>query len=511
MNMHDLLDQLSGYFADIRSRPWHVILTAWCVACIGWIGMLNIPDRYQAAARVYVDSQSLLRPLLSGITVQPNVNEQVTIMANTLISRPNLEKVARMTDMDLLAKTPAQMEGVIADLNKNLTLKSTGYGDLYTIAYENRNPALARKVVQALLTIFVENGLGSSRKDLSSSQKFIEEQLKDYEIKLETAENALKNFKIKNAGLMPGEMGQDYFSKISDMQDQMRQTEMELHEAENRRDSYKRQLSGEDPTLLTDAITSSNTPEIDARIESLKKNLDTLRLKYTDQYPDIVATKNLIDELEASKKKESRSRKPLSGSGPSTLYQQLNVSLVEATAQAEALKGKLDSFRSQYAQLRGQANRIPEVESEYAQLTRNYDIYKKNYETLLSRGESAKLSGEMQNKTDIVDFKVIDPPRVPLTPSFPNRPLLASIILLGALACGLALTFLIGQIKPLVRSKKNIESITDFPLLGIITLIETPQSRALKHRGRIFQGVSLGGLFVVYAGIMTKYLMSAAQ
>ena len=89
--------------------------------------------------------------------------------------------------------------------------------------------------------------------------------------------------------------------------------------------------------------------------------------------------------------------------------------------------------------------------------------------------------------------------------------LLASVILLGALVCGVALAFLIGQIKPLVRSKKNIEAITDFPVLGIITLIETPQSRALKHRGRIFQGVSLGGLFVVYAGIMTKYLMSAAQ
>ncbi len=504
--MHDILNQLLIQLDNVVKRPWHVIACAWILSCAGWVVMVNIPDRYEATARVYVDSQSLLRPLLSGITVQPNINEQVNIMANTLISHPNLEKVARMTDMDLFVKNPTQLESLITDLNKHLLLKSAGYGDMYTISYENKNPVLARKVVQALLTIFVENGLGNSRKDITSSQNFIDDQIKQYEKKLEAAENDLKNFKIKNAGLMPGEMGQDYFGKLSDMKDQIHLAEMEYQEATQRRDSLKRQLSGDDPTLITDAITS-NTPEIDGRIETLKRNLDALRLKYTDQYPDIVATKNLIKELEENRKKESKMRSPLSGTGQSTLYQQLNVSMIEATAQAESAKAKLDAYRSQYAQLQSQTNRIPEVESEYAQLTRNYDIYKKNYETLLSRGESAKLSGELQNKTDVVDFKIIDPPRVPSRPSFPNRLLLTSLIFVASLGIGVAFSWLLGQLKPLVRSRHDVESITDYPLLGVISLIETPQLLATKRRKLILQGSVLALLFLVYGGLMTHYLI----
>ncbi len=276
--MHEIIEHLLDYLDDVRRRPWHVLIVAWLVAITGWLFVSAIPNRYQASARVYVDSQSLLRPLLSGLAVQPNINDQVGVMTKTLISRPNLEKVAHMTDLDLRAKSSQQMESIIDGLEAGLTLKSAGYADLYTISYENHDPVIAKKVVQALLTIFVENGLGSSRKDISSSRKFIDEQVADYENKLRETEKQIKDFRVKNVGLMPGEVGHDYYSQLSELQDTIKKTQTDLLEVENRRDSLGRQLSGEDPTLLMDSATASNTPEIDARIQTLKQTLDNLRL-----------------------------------------------------------------------------------------------------------------------------------------------------------------------------------------------------------------------------------------
>ncbi|NNM82243.1 MAG: chain length-determining protein [Burkholderiales bacterium] len=507
--MHELAAQLFAYSLAVWRHRWYILVTAWVVSIGGWIAIHYLPNRFEASARVYVDTQSLLRPLMAGIAVQPNTNQQVAIMANPLINRPNLEKVARMTDLELKAKTPAEFENIINDLSRNIKLKGTGYEDnLYTISYENRDPTLAKKVVQTLLNIFVENGLGSNRKNIASSTKFIEEQLQSYEEKLINAENALKDFKRRNIGVMPGETGQDYYSELAAVEENINQAQMSLNEATNRRDALKRQLSGDDPTLLSDTTSSdSATPEIDERIRTLKTSLDNLRLKYTDQYPDIVATKQLIAELEATRKKELSSLKPSAGLSQNSYYQQLNLSLADAEADVAAMQARLDGYQKRYNGLKAQADKIPEVEAEYTQLTRNYDIYKKNYDTLLSRRESAKLSGEMETKTDVVDFRVIDPPRVPLTPSPPNRPLLISMAFLGSIAAGIAVAFLRSQIRRTVDNRKDLYNLTDFPLLGTVAKIETRESK-LQHRKElmIYGGLSLM-LFLAYLGLVTIQLI----
>jgi polysaccharide chain length determinant protein (PEP-CTERM system associated) len=506
--MHELLAQLTGYAVSTWRYRWHALITAWIISIGGWISIHYIPDRYEATARVYVNTQSLLKPLLAGLAVQPNTNQQVEVMARTLISRPNLEKVARMTDLDLGAKNPAQMEAVINNLSDMIKLGSTGSDD-YTISYQNKDPALAKKVVQSLLNIFVEGGLGSNRKDIASSQKFIEDQLKEYETKLNDAENALKDFKQRNIGLMRGETGQDYYSELADAKGQIDDASLALKEALDRRDSLKQQLSGTDSTLLDSASESMASTKYDARIASLNKDLDALRLKYTEQHPDVVATKRLIAQLEADKAKEAAIKKPSASMAQNPLYQQLNISLAEAEANVASMKARLNEYQSRYAQLRAAANRLPEVDAELSQLTRNYDVYKKNYDSLLARRESAQMSSAVDTKTDSVDFRVIDPPRVPFTPSYPKRPLLISLVLLGAIAAGIALAFLMSQIRPTINNRFDMHTLTDLPMLGMVSLIETQDAKTRARKGlRNYAAASLG-LFGAYGVLLAlQFIMN---
>lgn len=506
--MHEVLAQLRGHAVAVWRHRWYIIIAAWIISISGWVVIHNIPDRFEATTRVYVNTQSLLRPLLAGLAVQPNTNQQVGVMASTLISRPNLEKVARMTDLDLGAKTSAQMESVINGLAKQIKLSTTGTDD-YTISYENKDPALAKKVVQSLLNIFVEGGLGNNRKDIAASQKFIEEQLKEYESKLVDSENALKEFKQRNIGMMRGETGQDYYSELVDAKKQVDQALLSLREAEDRRNSLKQQLSGDDPTLLADASESSSSSKYDTRIESLNKDLDTLRLKYTEQHPDIVATKRLITELEASKIKEASLKKPSASLAQNPFYQQLNLSLAEAEANAASMKARLSEYQSRYAQLKAAANQMPEVDAQLTQLTRNYDIYKSNYDSLLARRESAKMSSAVDSKTDSVDFRVIDPPRVPLTPSSPNRPLLISLVLLGSIAAGIILAFLVSQIKPTLNNRFDMLALTDLPMLGTVTLIETPEAKIKNRKELLAYAATSFALFGAYGVLLAlQFIMS---
>ncbi len=499
--MHELLAQLTGYAVSAWRYRWQALIAAWVVSIAGWTWVHFIPDRYEATARVYVDTQSLLRPLLAGLAVQPNTNQQVEVMARTLISRPNLEKVARMTDMDLGAKTPAQMESIVNGLSDMIKLRSIGSDD-YTISYENRDPAMAKKVVQSLLNIFVEGGLGNNRKDIASSQKFIEEQLKEYEAKLNDADNALKDFKQRNIGLMRGETGQDYYAELADAKGLVDDATLALKEAQDRRDSLKQQLSGADPTLMENASETVASSKYDTRIEALNKELDSLRLKYTDQHPDVVATKRLIAQLEAEKAKEASIKKPSSGMAQSPYYQQINISLAEAEANVASMKARLGEYQARYAQLRAAANRLPEVDAELSQLTRNYDVYKKNYDSLLARRESAQMSSAVDTKTDSVDFRIIDPPRVPLTPSFPKRPMLISFVLLGGLATGIALAFLLSQIRPTINNRLDLNGLTDLPLLGTVSLIETHEAKVRARKEMKSYASALVALLAVYGALM---------
>ena len=122
--MDELLAQLTAYARAIWHRRWIGIAAAWLVALVGATIVMQMPDRYEATARVYVDTQSVLRPLLSGLAVQPNIDQQLAILSRTLVSRPNLERLLRMSDMDLQAKSAAQKEELIEKLQKSVKISS---------------------------------------------------------------------------------------------------------------------------------------------------------------------------------------------------------------------------------------------------------------------------------------------------------------------------------------------------------------------------------------------------
>lgn len=504
--MEELITQLLTYVKGIWKYRWFAVASAWIVAIVGWITVYKLPDDYQASARIYVDTQSILKPLMTGMTAPPNVEQQVSIMSRTLISRPNVERVMRMVDLDIKAKTVKDHDELVNELMSQIKIATTGRDNLFTISYSNDKPKLAKDVVQSLLTIFVEGSLGDNKQDSASALRFIDEQIKAYEEKLSTAETALKNFKQKNVGLMPGQ-GSDYVTKLSAAADSLNQARLELREAEQARDAIKNQISDDDPASSADVGQSSgDDPEIDSRIQALNKNLDALRLNFTEQHPDIVSTKRLIAQLEQRKKEEAKLRKHSTDPGKnySPMLQQLNIARTEAEARVASMRARVAEYSSRYEHLKSLSNAVPEVEAELTRLNRDYDVNKSNYEKLLERRESAKMSGDMSANTELMSFKIIDPPTVPQIPAGPDRLKLFSLVFLSALLVGVGVAFMMSQIRPTFHSPSSLREITGRPILGSVTMIWTAQEKIKRKRRLYAFGLSLLSLLGMYGALMVK-------
>lgn len=501
---------LLNFLKAIGKYRWHAVAITWIVALIGWAVVLRLPNQYEASARVYVDTQSILKPLLSGMTTTPNLDQQVVFMRRTLISRPNVERLMRMVDLDVKAKDTKEHDKIVDELMSQIRISGTERDDIYTLTYTAENPKLGKDVVNALLNIFVEGSSSGKRQDSEKAVQFIDDQIKQYAEKLAAAENSLKEFKIKNMGMMPRESGTDFSGQLAGATDQLNQARLQLAEAEQARNAIRRQITGDNPRTGSDGLDAVMIdPELEARISATQKNLDMLRIQYTEQHPDIVANRRLLDQLLAQRtdlaKHKKRSSDP--GAGYSPMLQQLNVSLSQAEAQVASMRARVSEYTARVARLRSLSTEAPEVEAQLAQLNRDYSVNRDNYQKLVERRESARLSGDLTSATDMLAVRIIDPPTVPNQPSGPNRLRLFSIVFGAALVVGLTTAFLMSQLRPTFMSQAALHDVTGLPVLGAIGMNWTIEQTVRRKRRLIALGLSVLVLFGVYGAGMAAILI----
>jgi len=509
--MQELYQQVLTFLRGMWHRRWIGLAAAWIVAIAGVAVVYRIPERFEASARVYVDTESLLRPLLAGLAIQPNLDQQVALMSRTLISRPNVEKLVRMSDLDLKLQSNAEREELIDSVTKAIRLEGNVQNNLYVISYRDTNPDQAKKIVQSLLSIFVESSLGDKRQDTQTAVKFLDDQIKGYERNLESAENKIKEFKLRNMGVAGNSQGQDYFGRVARLTSEVEAARLELQSAEQARDSYRKELAGEEPIFLPDSTdpTSARTPtDVDARIEALKRDLDSLLRKYTPQHPDVVATERLIQQLDDQRKAEIEARRKAAAKekrGPAVLdqnpvYQQLKISLADAEASVASSKAKLAGLEAQRRVLSAQAERIPQAESEFTQLVRDYDVQKRMYESLLARRESAAIGKDVQD-TGGARFRIIDPPRVSPQPVAPNRLALLGLAFVFSLGAGLFASLGASQLLPTFHEARALREVSKRPILGMVSMLPSEALYRIRRRNSWLFASGLGGLIAALGAV----------
>jgi len=515
--MQELLEQLIDYLKGIWIKRRYIMISTWLLCPIGWYFVASMPNVYESEARVYVDTQSLLRPLLRGLTVETNPQTQVRLMVKTLLSRPNLERITRMTDLDVQASNSEEYEAIISRLKEDLKISTAGRENIYTLSIADKNSEMAKNIVQSTLTVFIENTLGETRNESDSAQKFLNTQIQEYENRLINAEAKLTDFKQKYSDVLPGQSG-GYYQQLNAAKENLKAIELELLEVTTQLETAKAQLAldktSKNETQNNIKTSSTIQTTFDSRIAELEATLDSLQLRYTDQHPDVrEATRRLEllmkqrdDEIE--KYIDSTSGKDDSSRviSQNPVIQEIQIQMNKLMNNQASLQVRSNNFKEKVKDLESKIHTLPEIEAELTALNRGYNITKTKHDELLNRRETAQLAQQADETTDKIQFRVIDPPRAATTPSGPPRVLYFIAITIFGISAGIGMSLLMSQLNPIVTSSKQLSSVTGIPIFGTVSANENLGLQAW-HRKKTVIFVMSNVVLIILLALFISYFL----
>ncbi len=535
--MDQLRILLRRYLAAAWRYRWATVACAWAVCGLGWVGSTFIPNQYEASARLYVDADAVLTPLLKGIAADNQVTSQLDVLQRTLLSRPNLEKLISNTDLDLQIASPSDLEALVLALGTAIKIVPQTK-NLFTITYRNPSPKLSFDVVQTILTTFIESKTGNNRSEMQNAMLFIEQQLAQYERQLRDAEKRRAEFRTKYLDLLPGEGTST--SSLDVTQTQLRNLQGMLQDEISRRELLKGELAATAPLLVTEtdpqqapppnsaaanaaaAAAARNTPERQKLTEALAQ-LEELKLHDTDNHPDVVAARKRIELLEraaaaadaalpqATAPSDGKTPTPnttRSRSQPNPVFEKIKVSLVESESRATSLARQLSDTTKERDRLLDIARGAPGLQAEYQNLNRDYDVLRRSFEELLARREAMRIASAAEADADKIKIQIVDPPQVPQNPVAPKRLLIVSGILAAGLGMGLALALLLAQFD---QSFHTVDELRDLglPVAGSISLIVV-SSRRSQVIAVVSFAVALMLLGAIYVGLMVRLIRASS-
>jgi len=510
-------------------RRWMGVSVAWLVCVAGWFCVYMVPNQYESSARLFVDADAVLTPLLRGIAAEFAPTTQLEILQRTLLSRPNLEKLVSKTDLDLTVASASDRERLLARLAVEIKVNPQTK-NLFTIGYRDKSPKLAREVVQTLLTIFVESATGGSRVDMENARRFLERQIQSYEQQLRAAEKRRADFRARYIEILPGDNNPNV-PALEGARAQAQALEGRLQDALIARDALKQEVQNTPPLLVVESgaafgqTTGLSGPK--AKLREAEDQLALLLLKDTERHPDVIAQRKLIEALRAapadpiaaahaagsgsrvsSLPSRDSGANTLKRSVPNQVYDQLKVKLIEADTQAASLQRQRDEAARTRDRLEKMQREQPGLIAEYQDTDRNYAVLRRNYEELLGRLQAANIAQAADTQADKVKLQIIDPPQIPRLPAAPNRMLLVTGVLLAGLGAGSGMTIVFGQLDRSFATVDELRSL-GLPVLGGISVLQLVPLRE-RFMSIMRFGSAVAVLAGVYGSLLFRILHSAA-
>jgi polysaccharide chain length determinant protein (PEP-CTERM system associated) len=464
----------------------------------------------------------VLTPLLRGLALDSTPTNQLDMLQRTLLSRPNLEKLISKTDLELSIAGPADLERLVAGLANSIRITPQTH-NLFTISYRDATPKLAYDVVQNILAIFVESKVGNSRTDMENGRVFLQQQIAQYERQLREAEARLAEFRTKYVDLLPSDAG---VSRLESARAQVLALQGQLTDVLTKRDMMRRQLAATPAELTIESDTPMILPGFGlatpaSQLAQAEARLAELRLRYTEQHPEVIAARDQVAALKAAAAaapaQESAAAataralaampKPRPRTMPNPVYEQLRMQLFDLDMTVASLQRQVADATKERDRLEEIARGVPGLQAQFANLNRDYDVLHRNYTELLSRREAMRIAAAADTEAEKVKMEIIDPPQVPQIPVAPKRGMLLSLVLIAGLGSGLGLAVLLLQFDQSFHSVEDLRAL-GLTVVGGISMLGTsvPMRRRLLSAASFALSVLL--LFAVYGGLLYRLLQT---
>jgi len=485
-----------------RRRRWLAFVVFCAVAGAIASIAVSLPNLYRATATVLVGRQQVSEAFVRA-SVTAEVETRIQTIKEEVMSRARLSDLIVRYDLYAEARKRKPVDAVVERMRRDVQLEIkgadsplTGRGSMiaFALSYSSRDPRTAAAVANALAELYVAENTKIREGQASRTAAFLKAQLDDAKKQLDAQEQRSNEFKLSHMGELPQQV-ESNLAAMERLNTQLRLNGENQLRAMERRDSLERQLS---EARQAPPPVAAASPEAE-RLAKLKQQLDDLRLRFSDQYPDVVHVQTQIRELE----REAR-RQPAHVADTDAVpdsRQHLRESLADLDAEVRSLKNEEGVMREALARYEQRVENAPKRQQEIQDLSRDFQTNKERYDGLLRRYEEAQVAASLEQGQQIEQFRILDPAIPPREPDAPNR---VRLLMLGfVLAIGLAVAAVLAAEK-LNSSFHNFDDLRAFvttPTVARVPLIRTAaQVRRQRLRVALTTVSAIIGLVLIVAG-----------
>ncbi|ABM02287.1 uncharacterized protein involved in exopolysaccharide biosynthesis-like protein [Psychromonas ingrahamii 37] len=499
MEINEIFKYIAAAWQEVCLRKFKAALLVTVISfSILAIGIYK-PSVFRSETTIFADTQNIIKPLLSQQTSITNVKQSKTAQVRDVIFSPRqLNKVIDAVYGKNAFPTPQLLADKWASLRHSINVE--GMSDNYLkISYQDATPDITFRLLNEVVSLFVEDSANTKKNESRSAYNFIEKQVESYKDQLLLAEKKLKIFKSSHLDGTESEVE----SRISELRNNIEDMKIYQMEILTQISSLKNQLKSQDKF-------SSNDYEAaiyHRRLKELRQYLDHLLLSYKDDYPEVLEVRYQISDMEKNVTNLTFKEKDKSQVGAefNPLYQEISSKLSTAQVSYNTEVNRLNAFNVLLEKASERRKRIANNQAELSELNRDYGVIKGLYEDMLANKEKARLSMVLDIEGQGVNYKVQEPASYPTLPSGPRflHFFIAGPVLGFLLLVSLFLVKILLENK--IRFASQLAQFTNVPLLVSIDHKLNSSERNKKRSENIAFLFALLFVVTVYVGIAISH------
>src|SRR5208282_2016112 len=477
----------ADYLAMFRRR-WTLILAVLVLGGpLGYGVARVVPTRFKSQTLVLVDQPSVPSDIVKPVD-STDINQRLASMQEQILSRSRLEPIIRKYDLYPKDISKVPMDDLVAKLQKSIEvtpiepMAEIRTNDLpgFYITVTMEKAQIAQEVCAAVTSMFISenNRLRQSRSQ--ETTQFLGQQLGDAKQKLDEQDAKLAAFKSRNIGTLPDEE-QTNLNLLMGLTSQLDAATQALARAQQDKTFAESMLSQQ--LAAWQATQEDKTPDTQqTQLAALESQLTSLRARYTDDYPDVIKTKNDIAALKAkmADTELQKSTQPAKAAVEPPQIQQLRAQAHTFDQVIAEKTREQDDIKRQIGVYQGRVQSSPAIEQEYKQLTRDYQTAQDFYNDLLKKRDQSAMATDLERQQEGEQFRVLDPANLPDKPAFPNRLFFTLGGFGGGLAFGLGLAFLLEMKDTSFKTEGDVEFALRLPVLAMVPDVAPGAARNVK-------------------------------
>ncbi len=499
--MREGIDQVLRCIYSAYCHKYIFLLVTFSVMTAVGVYSFTLPKQYKADTTVFIE-KNVIDDLVEGIAITSNFDERIRVLKYAILSRDLITKTLEDVESDIFTKSMGKQQAYISGLIDRTIVETQRNMDLFTVSLIDSNPEFAQRFINTLVGTYVEENLSAKRDETYGANRFLEEQLDVFKDKLEKAEDRIIGFR-KKQGIYFSVNEAGTIAKIRELLAEIENISLSLDTLAAKKIQLTSQLAKTQPTVATVSESAENN-----RLQVMQSRLDSLLLRYTDNYPEVVRLRAEIAGLEQRLSapdavKAKRETTTMTSFNP--LHQELQGQLFEVDAELSSLGARKTKLQQTVAKREQELKEVPTAKKELGILIQERDSYRSIYNDLLSRMGKSEVSKQMEIGNKAATFRVVDPAVLPETPVSPDMLKMFLLALISGLGCGFGVVLLLDNMDTRVRNVDFAKAL-GVEVLAVVPNLSTADSVKRRKTGDLVLAAFSGVYLLCFVGVFAYEL-----